>query len=106
MILEIAVALALFAVALAGYLAGRRTRRRWVDDAAARTWQHAVEAQVAHDRDALADLPPGLLAADVYRLASTRGISIAEAAETLFTIQARARLQANVRRHHGRRRRR
>lgn len=101
MTLELA---ALLTVALAvGYLAGRLRRRRIIDAAATATYDTFVAGQIADDRAALHTLPPGLDAGAVYAHAATRGISIADAARELFTLQARARLEANLDRHHRRR---
>jgi type II secretory pathway pseudopilin PulG len=61
-----------------------------------------VARRIDDDRAALAALPPGLLSADVWAHAARTGMTLREAAADLFAAQARARLSANVRHHHGR----
>ena len=80
----------------------RRTYEQRLDRAATSMLDRLVAEQIADDRDALTSLPPGVSGSDVWELAGRRGISIREAAAEIFTAQARARLDANLRRHHGR----
>lgn len=98
-----ALTIALVAFAL-GYLAGRHRRRELVDEAADRTLEALIARQVDTDRRALDSLPPGVSASDAVRHAAYLGISVDEAALDLFRTQARARLDANLARHHRRRR--
>lgn len=102
------VAIAVVALVV-GFAIGRLTARRDLDSAldlaAARTLALLVDEQTAGDRAALDSLPPGVDRGDAWELAGRRGISIREAAEELFVAQARARLDANLDRHHRRHRR-
>lgn len=88
-----------------GRLSYRRDLEAATDEAARRTLDLLVSEQTADDREALSSLPPGVDRADAWELAGRRGISIREAAEEIFVAQARARLDANLDRHHRRTRR-
>lgn len=90
---------------LLGMMAERLRRGSLIEEAADATVDELVARQVAEDRRALESLPPGVDGADALELAARHGIGVREAALILFRDQARARLEANLRRHHGRPRR-
>ncbi len=109
MTLELAAFLTIVAIVgfALGLVVGRGSRDLDVmlDRAAAGVLADLVSAQASDDREALSSLPPGVSRSDAWELAGRRGISIREAAEEIFVAQARARLDANLDRHHRRTRR-